>query len=108
MIWLFFILDEIAQGLVIEFCTAIIADFLDVVPHITCAEVHATLIRSVLMLALGMLEHLQEVGQADPLPMLTSAFAHLTGSIASVGFAFHIGSFTHRQVGFTITVRAAI
>jgi hypothetical protein len=108
LIGLVFICDEITQGLMIEFGTAIIAKFLDVIPHITPAEMHPTSIRSVLMSALCLLEHLQKVCQVDPFPTLASTFAHLTGSIAGVGFAFRVGNFAYGHVGFAVAVWAAI
>ena len=54
------------------------------------------------MLILGNLEHLQELWQADPLATLTSALAHLAGSIMRAGLALLVGSLSNGQVGLTI------
>ena len=102
------ILADVARGMAIKVRAAVVAHFLDVVPYIALAEVHSTMVRGVLVLALHCLEQFQEVGQADPLAALAGAFAHLARGIAGVGLALQVGGFTCRQVGLTIAVRAAV
>ena len=60
------------------------------------------------MLILGNLEHLQELWQADPLATLTSALAHLAGSIMRAGLALLVGGLSNGQVGLTIAVGATV
>ena len=65
------------------------------------------------MLALRGLEHLQEVGQADPFAAFPCALAHLAGGIAGVGLAFQIsglagGQVCGKQACSAIAIRAAV
>ena len=55
------ILAGVAQGLPVKFGSPVIAVLFDIVPHVATAEVHAAVMGSVLVLALCLLEHLQEV-----------------------------------------------
>jgi hypothetical protein len=108
LIGLLVILDEIAQGIAAKVRPAIIADLLEVIPHIAATEVHPAAIRGVFVLALSFPEQLHELGQADPLAAFAGAFAHLAGSVARVGLALPIGGFACGQVSLTITVWAAV
>ena len=65
------------------------------------------------MLALRGLEHLQEVGQADPFAAFPCALAHLAGGIACVGLALQIdrlacGQVCGKQACSAIAIRAAV
>ena len=55
------ILGVVAQDLAVEISAAIITDFFDVIPDVACAKVHPAAIGCMLVLALCLLEHHQEV-----------------------------------------------
>ena len=89
---------------IIQIGTAVIADFLDVIPNVACAEVHPATIGCVLVLAHRRFEHVQEVGQADPSAIFACAFAHRARGVADVGLACGAERFANGQVGFTLAV----
>jgi len=64
--------------------TAVDANFCDVVRDITAVEAIAALICGVIVLALNMFEHLNEIRQDDPLCLIACALAYRARGIVSV------------------------
>jgi hypothetical protein len=106
LIGLLLILDEVAHGLTVKGCTAVNADLLNVIPDISCTEVHTALVGCVLVLAHGLLEHDGELGQSDPPWLIAAALAHRTGSITGVLAPLVIFAFADRQVCLALAVLA--
>jgi hypothetical protein len=90
----------------IKGCTAVIADFLDVIPYIASAEAHTALVRCVLVRALRLKQELSEVFQANPLGLVSAAFAYRAGDVASVFVSLAVLGFTHGQVSLAVAVLA--
>ena len=100
--------DSIVLCLAVKVFATVIANLLDVIPDITCAEVHPALVRRVLVLALRILEHLQEVRQADLLAALACALALIAKKIASELLMVVVHCYAYGNIGFAIAVLAAI
>jgi hypothetical protein len=90
----------------IEGCTAVIADFLDVIPQLTSAEARTALVRCVLMWALRLKQEFSEGIQVNPLGSITAAFAYRAGYVASVFVTVAVLGFAYRHVSLAVAVHA--
>ena len=100
--------DSIALCLTVNLFATVIANLLDVIPGIACAEVHSALARRVLVLELNFLKHYQEVGQTHPFTSFACALALIAQKIASELLTILIHSDTYRNIVLPVTVLAAI
>jgi hypothetical protein len=90
----------------IEGCTAVIADLMDVIPHIACAKAHLALVGCVLVWALYLAHELSELFQADPLGLVAATCAHRARGIAGILATLTVLGFSVGQIGFTVAVLA--
>jgi hypothetical protein len=90
----------------IKGCTAVIADFLDVIPYIASVEAHTALVGCVLMWALCLNQEFSEIIQGDPRGLIAAAFTHGTRDMTNIFMSLAVLCFSHRQISFAIAVLA--
>jgi hypothetical protein len=86
--------------------TAVIADFLDVIPYIASTEMHTALVRCVLVWALRLKQEFSEVFQADPFGLITAAITHRARDITGIFVTMAVLGFAHRHVSLAVAVLA--
>jgi hypothetical protein len=90
----------------IKGCTAVIADFLDVIPHLTSAEMHTALVGCVLVWTLRLNQEVSEVIQVDPLRLVTGAITHRARDVTGIFVTLAVLGFAYRHVSLSVAVLA--
>jgi hypothetical protein len=97
-------LDKITQGLTFEVYSTVIANLLDVIPHIACTEVHTALERRVFVWALRLKQEFSEVFQTDPFGLITAAITYRARDITGIFVTLVVLNFAHRHVSLAVAV----